>query len=82
MKSVEKASALVYDETTEVPLIVYNGVADIADRMVDYAVKHDIPVVYEPETADVLSMCRAGDSIPVETWKVIASVFAFIRTMK
>ncbi len=77
-----KASALVYNEGTEAPIIVYNGVADIADKMIDIARKHDVPVVYEPETAEILALCKAGDCIPVETWKVMAAVFSVIRGEK
>ena len=77
-----KASALVYDGCTEAPIIVYNGVADIADKMIDIARKNDVPVVYEPETAEILALCKAGDCIPVETWKVMAAVFSVIRGEK
>ena len=77
-----KASALVYNEGTEAPIIVYNGVADIADKMIDIARQHDVPVVYEPETAEILALCKAGDCIPVETWKVMAAVFSVIRGEK
>ena len=77
-----KASALVYNEGTEAPIIVYNGVADIADKMIDIARKHDVPVVYEPETAEILALCKAGDCIPVETWKVMAAVFSVIKGEK
>ena len=77
-----KASALVYDGSTEAPIIVYNGVADIADKMIDIARKNDVPVVYEPETAEILALCKAGDCIPVETWKVMAAVFSVIRGEK
>jgi len=77
-----KASAVVYHEDTEAPIILFNGVADIADRMIDLARKHDVPVVYEPETAEIFSLCKAGDCIPVETWKVMAAVFSVIRSEK
>ena len=80
--SAVKASALIYEDGTEAPVIVYNGVAAIADRMIDIARKHDVPVVYEPETAEILALCKAGDCIPVETWKVIAAVFSVIRGEK
>ena len=77
-----KASAVVYNETTEAPMVVFNGVADRADRMIDIARKNDVPVVYEPETAEILALCKAGDCIPVETWKVMAAVFSVIRSEK
>ncbi len=75
-----KASAVVYNEGDEAPIIVFNGVADIADKMIDVARKYDVPVVYEPETAEILSLCSAGDCIPVETWNVMAAVFSAIRS--
>ena len=50
--------------------------------MIDIARKHDVPVVYEPETAEILALCKAGDCIPVETWKVMAAVFSVIRSEK
>ena len=79
MTPAMKASALVYDGSTEAPVVVYNGVADIADKMIDIARKNDVPGVYEPETAEILALCKPGDCIPVETWKVIAAVFSVIR---
>lgn len=75
----KKATALQYSENQSAPLILFNGKSYIADAMIKIAKDRNIPVVYEPETQEILSLCREGDFIPVETWDVMAKVFAFIR---
>ena len=47
--------------------------------MLNIAEKKNIPVVYEPETQEILSLCKEGQYVPEETWAVLAKVFAFIR---
>ena len=74
-----KATALMYNEDLKAPLILYNGRANIVPTMLDIAKKHDIPIVYEPETQEILSLFEAGDYVPEETWEVLAKVFAFVR---
>lgn len=73
------ASALVYKDGMEAPVIICNGRARIAAEMIEAARENDVPVVYDSELAETLSVFNAGDCVPVETWKVLAGVFAFIR---
>ena len=75
----KKATALMYNEDLKAPLVLYNGRANIVQTMLDIAEKHDIPIVYEPETQEILSLFDAGDFVPEETWEVLAKVFAFVR---
>lgn len=79
IKKETKASALKYDEGMKAPLILYNGRANLAQTMLDVAKEKDIPIVYEPETQEILSLYNSGDFVPVETWEVLAKVFAFVR---
>lgn len=76
---MDKASALQYKDGMDAPLIICNGKALIAEKIIQIARDKDVPIVYEPETVDILSMCEVGDFIPVETWKIVAGVFAFMR---
>ena len=69
----------MYNEDLKAPLILYNGRANIVQTMLDIAKKHDIPIVYEPETQEILSLFDAGDFVPEETWEVLAKIFAFVR---
>lgn len=76
---MKKATALKYSDSMVAPLVLVNGRASVADAMIEVATKHDVPIVYEPETQEILSMCQSGDYVPLETWDVLARVFAFIR---
>ena len=60
-------------------LLKINFSFNIVQTMLDIAKKHDIPIVYEPETQEILSLFDAGDYVPEETWEVLAKVFAFVR---
>lgn len=74
-----KASALKYDERMIAPLILYNGRANLAQAMLDIAKEKNIPIVYEPETQEILSLYNEGDYVPAETFEVLAKIFAFVR---
>ena len=74
----KKATALMYNEDLKAPLILYKGRANIVQTMLDIAEKHDIPIVYEPETQEILSLCKNGDFVPFETWEILVKVFSFI----
>ncbi len=76
---MKTATALVYRQGMEAPLVICNGRAEIASKMIEIAGENKVPVVYEPETAEILSMCPEGETVPFETWQVIAGIFAFIR---
>ena len=76
---MDKATALQYKDGMDAPIILCNGKALIADKMIQIAKDKDVPVMYEPETAEILSLCSEGDYIPADTWNIIASIFAFIR---
>ena len=78
MNKEEKATALKYNSDMEVPLILYNGRGRFVQSMLEIARKKDIPIVYEPETQEILSLCKNGDFVPFETWEILVKVFSFI----
>jgi len=79
MNKEEKATALKYNGDMEAPLILYNGRGRFVQSMLEIAKKKNIPIVYEPETQEILSLYDSGDYVPAETWEVLAKVFAFVR---
>ena len=79
MQMSKKATALKYSKEMSAPLVLLNGRANIAEAMLNIAEQKNIPVVYEPETQEILSLCKEGQYVPEETWAVLAKVFAFIR---
>jgi flagellar biosynthesis protein len=74
----KKATALKYSRDMPAPLILLNGRANIAENMINIANQKNIPVVYEPETQEILSLCKNGDFVPFETWEILVKVFSFI----
>lgn len=75
---VEKAVALRYPEWADAPYIAAKAKGVLAERLVKVASENGVPVVQNPEMADVLSIHRFGESIPEETYAAIAAIFAFV----
>ncbi len=80
MKKV--ATALSYPEGSKAPLITAQGKGELAEKMLEIAKTHGIPVLSEPETSKILSLYEIGDFIPEETYEIIAKILAFIRRVE
>lgn len=72
-----KAVALQYDGLGA-PKLTAKGNAEIADRIVELAKEHDIPLYESPELAAALSYLDLGAEIPEVLYMAIAEVLAFI----
>jgi len=77
-----KAVALKYPENAEAPFISATGKGNLAEKIVEIAKQNNIPVIKDPQTADILSLQDCGQLIPESTYKVIAEIFAFIRSIE
>ena len=78
-RAEKRAAALRYPEGFPAPFLVCKGTGRLADRMTELAAELGIPLVFEPETAHILSLQEVGTYIPPETYGVIAAVFAFLK---
>jgi flagellar biosynthesis protein len=73
------AIALKYDEENDVaPVIVATGNGYIAEKIIDTAEKHGIPVHKDESTAVLLSQLELGSRIPEEMFQIIAIIYAHI----
>ena len=77
----EKAIALSYPVGADAPFIVASGKGLLAQRIVELAEQYGVPIVSEPNTAEILSLAEIGQAIPEETYEVLAKVFAFIKQL-
>lgn len=77
-----KAVALRYPENAEAPFISVKGKGNKAEKIIEIAKANNIPVIKNPETAEILSVQECGEYIPESTYKVIAEIFAFIRSIE
>ncbi len=78
------AIALRYDaERDKAPVVVAKGKGTIAERIIDIAEQHEVPVVRKPELARAMyPSVDVGDEIPPEFYRAIAEIIAFVMFRK
>lgn len=77
-ESRRKAAALRYDTDREhAPRLVARGSGHTADRIMELAQEHDIPVRHDPTLISILGAIDIGAEIPPELYGVIAEVMAW-----
>jgi flagellar biosynthetic protein FlhB len=73
------AVALRYEPGKSAPRVVAKGVDAVAAKIRDAATAHDIPMVAAPPLARALHRsCEIGDEIPMELFRAVGAVIAFI----
>jgi flagellar biosynthesis protein len=76
---VREAVALAYDPAEEgLPQVTAKGKGELAETLVDLALRHGIPIKYDPDLVNVLSQLEEGQDIPDELFLVVAELLAFI----
>ncbi|MBI2252358.1 MAG: flagellar biosynthesis protein FlhB [Armatimonadetes bacterium] len=78
------AVALKYSQgATEAPIVVAKGERLVAVQIKVIAEDHDIPIVENVELAKALfKSCEIGQTIPVELYKAVAEVLAYLIKLK
>jgi flagellar biosynthesis protein len=77
-KIVREAVVLEYDPSRGVPQVVAQGKGHVAERILEIAEEHKIPVHEDPELALMLNMLNIGDQIPPELYQVVAQVLIYV----
>lgn len=80
-KETKKAVALHYAENQNAPEVVATGRGIIAEKILEMADAHGIPVKEDPVLVDALSQLDLGQEIPPELYTVVAEVLIFIMKM-
>lgn len=74
-----KAAALRYDdEKDNAPKVVAKGKGVIAEKIIELALKNNIPVKNDPALVEILSKLDIDEQIPTELYKAVAEILAFI----
>jgi flagellar biosynthetic protein FlhB len=77
------AVALRYEPGKGAPRVVAKGADKMAARIREMADKHRIPMVSDVPLARTLyKSCEVGQEIPPELFKAVATILAFIMTLK
>jgi len=79
----KKAVALKYDiDKDKAPWIIASGKGKIAQKIIETAKEHEIPIEKEQDVVEVLSKLDIGDEIPPELYQVIAEILSFIYNLE
>ncbi len=75
----KKAVALKYKPGDDhAPRITAKGTGRLAEKIIEMARKHGIPVKDDPDLVEVLSRLDLHDEIPPELYVVVAELLAFV----
>lgn len=77
-----KAAALRYQRTRDAaPKMVAKGSGKVAEKIIEIARRHNIPLREDPQLVAVLSTLDLYEDIPPELYKAVAEILAFIYRM-
>ena len=75
------AVAVSYEAGKEAPTILATGTGAVAERIIETAKEHDVPLYRDDKLADTLSRLHIGDMIPPELYEVVAEILVFVDDM-
>jgi flagellar biosynthesis protein len=78
----KKAAALKYDAKKDAaPKVVAKGSGKIAERILQIAKEHNVPIKDDPQLVEVLSTLDLYQEIPPELYRAVAEILAFVYRM-
>jgi flagellar biosynthesis protein len=81
-KKRKRAVALAYDAPKDrAPRVSAKGSGLIAEKILQLANKHGIPIHEDPELVELLSNLDVEEEIPPELYVAIAEILAFIYSV-
>lgn len=78
----KKAVALQYrHQVDRAPKVVAKGQGIIAERIMEIAAEHNIPLKRDPALIEVLSKMELEQEIPPELYRAVAEILAYVYKM-
>ncbi len=75
----QKAAALKYNaQTNSAPVIKAKGVGGIAEKIIQLAQEHNIPIKEDADLVELLVQLDLEQEIPPELYKMVAEIMAFV----
>ncbi|HPL98237.1 MAG TPA: EscU/YscU/HrcU family type III secretion system export apparatus switch protein [Smithellaceae bacterium] len=79
---VKIATAVKYDaRKNAAPAVTATGRGVIAEKIIELAHEYGIPIKNDPELAQVLGKLKPGSEIPVELYRAVAEILAFVYSL-
>lgn len=76
-----KAAAIRYVQGDDAPSVIAKGQGIVADKILEKATEHEIPVYKDAKLADELTKIEIGDYIPPELYTVVAEIMVFVTDL-
>ena len=73
----KRAVALQYGADDAAPVVVASGMGYLAEKIVDVAVDHGVPVYEDDSLATVLAHLNLGQEIPAELYLAIVEIYIY-----
>ncbi len=81
-KKQKKAVALKYKPGKDrAPKIAAKGAGRVADKIIEIAKEHDIPVKDDADLVEVLAKLDIEQEIPADVYVVVAELLAFVYSL-
>ncbi len=82
-KSRQKSAlSLHFDQQkSQAPKVTAKGKGLMADRIIELARQHDIPVREDPDLVEVLSQVEVNQEVPPSVYRVVAELLAWVYKM-
>ncbi len=81
-KSTRKAVALTYQpQTDNAPRVVARGKGELAQKIIQLAREHQLPIIENKALVDFLVHLPPGESIPPLVYAVVAEIYAFFTNV-
>ena len=64
-------------DTEGAPKFTAKGRNEVAERILEVAREHDVPIREDEELTELLALVELGDEIPAELYLAVAQVIAF-----
>lgn len=79
----KKAVALKYEaKKDKAPKVVAKGRGYLADRIIEVAREHGVPLREDTTLVEVLSKLDLYEEIPIELYKAVAEILVFVYRLK
>lgn len=83
LKKIKKAAALKYVAGKDAaPRVTALGEGEFAQKMLELAREHNIPIYKDPALAEALVKLDIGQEIPPELYRAAAEILAFIYSLE
>lgn len=80
-QEIKEAAVIKYEPGEGAPKVVAKGKGRVAEKIIETAQEHHVPVHEDAELAHMLNLLKLGDEIPPELYEVVAQVLIFVSDL-